>query len=60
MDARSQSRDSAVSKQEMPEKEWEATVERLQECVSLLLLKNQTLRMALVAAKVCSQNDHFW
>ena len=60
METARQSRDPAVSKQEKPENDWEAKVERLQECVSLLLLKNQTLRMALVAAKAGCHSDLYW
>lgn len=33
------------------EEDWKATAERLQRCVSMLLLKNQQLRMALMEAR---------
>ena len=33
------------------EKDWQSHLERLQQCVCELLLKNQQLRMALVAAE---------
>lgn len=33
------------------EEDWKSTAERLQRCVSLLLLKNQRLRVALLDAK---------
>jgi hypothetical protein len=55
MEIERQSRDPAVSEQEMPEKERQAKAERLQACVCLLLEKNQTLRMALVAERVSGQ-----
>jgi hypothetical protein len=55
METERQSRDPAGSEQEMPEKDWQAKVERLQECVCLLLEKNQTLRMALIAERVSGQ-----
>jgi hypothetical protein len=50
----------AVREQEMPEKEWQAKAERLQACVFLLLEKNQTLRMALVAATASGQVERHW
>jgi hypothetical protein len=57
MDTERQSRDPAVSEQEMPEREWQAKAERLQVCVCLLLEKNQTLRMALVAERVSGKTN---
>jgi hypothetical protein len=38
-----------------PEEDWKATAERLQRCVSLLLIKNQRLRMALLETKASMQ-----
>lgn len=52
MDTERQIRDPAAREQEIPEKDWQAKAERLQVCVCLLLEKNQTLRMALVAERV--------
>lgn len=39
------------------EEEWRLTAERLQRCVSLLLLKNQRLRMALREARTGTQKE---
>ena len=59
METKRQSRDPAASEQEMSEKEWQAKAERLQAWVCLLLEKNQTLRMALVAERVNGQIDQY-
>lgn len=39
------------------EQDWQATAERLQRCVSLLLLKNQRLRMELLEARSGKQKE---
>jgi hypothetical protein len=44
-----------ASGQAQPQEDWQAKVERLQEVVCSLLLKNQTLRMALQAERAGAQ-----
>ena len=44
-----------ASGQAQPQEDWQAKVERLQELVCSLLLKNQTLRMALQAETAGAQ-----
>jgi hypothetical protein len=49
----------AIGQQE-PQEDWQTRVEHLEEWVRELLMKNQTLRMALLAEKAKAQNDgHF-
>jgi hypothetical protein len=47
MDTEKQPRDLLTNDQESSAEYWQAKVERLQEVVCFLLMKNQTMRMAL-------------
>ena len=47
----------ACSIRQDSEEHWKLTAERLQRCVSLLLLKNQRLRMALREARAGTQEE---
>lgn len=47
MDSESQHRDPPPSGQEPSVEDWRATVDRLQELVCMLLMKNQTMRTTL-------------
>jgi hypothetical protein len=47
MDTVNQRRDPLFNEQVPSAEDWQARVDRLQEVVSLLLMKNQTMRMAL-------------
>jgi hypothetical protein len=47
MDSETQHRESPPSGQESSVEDWQATIERLQELVCMLLMKNQTMRTAL-------------
>jgi hypothetical protein len=51
MDTERQPRDLLKNDQEPSAEYWQAKVERLQEVVCFLLMKNQTMRMALSAEK---------
>jgi hypothetical protein len=51
-----QSRDSLASQLEEPGQDMQARIERLEEWVCVLLLKNQTLRMALQEENASSQS----
>ena len=51
MDTERQPRDLLTNDQEPSAEYWQAKVERLQEVVCFLLMKNQTMRMALSAEK---------
>jgi hypothetical protein len=51
MDTEKQPRDLLTNDQESSAEYWQAKVERLQEVVCFLLMKNQTMRMALSAEK---------
>ncbi|MGB6690005.1 MAG: hypothetical protein WBE76_19380 [Terracidiphilus sp.] len=46
-----------VSGQEEPQEDWQAKVAHLEEWVRELLLKNQTLRMALLAERARAQSS---
>jgi hypothetical protein len=48
MDSKKQHRDPPPSGQEPSSEDWQARVDRLQEVVCILLMKNQTMRMALL------------
>lgn len=47
MDSETQHRDPPPSGQELSVEDWQAIVDRLQELVCMLLMKNQTMRTAL-------------
>jgi hypothetical protein len=47
MDTEKQPRDLLTNDQELSAEYWQARVERLQEVVCFLLMKNQTMRMVL-------------
>jgi hypothetical protein len=51
MDTEKQPRDLLTNDQKPSAEYWQAKVERLQEALCFLLIKNQTLRMALSAEK---------
>jgi hypothetical protein len=51
MDTGKHRRDPLTNEQELSAEDWQARVDRLQEVVCLLLIKNQTMRMALLAGK---------
>jgi len=51
MDTEKQPRDLLTNDQEPLPEYWQAKVERLQEIVCFLLMKNQTMRMAFSAEK---------
>ncbi len=51
MDTERQPRDLLTNDQEPSAEYWQAKVERLQEVVCFLLIKNQTMRVALSAEK---------
>lgn len=46
-----------VSEQAEPQEDWQAKVERLEEWVCVLLLKNQTLRMELLTERARVQSS---
>jgi hypothetical protein len=58
MNSGRQSRDPAVNRQEELAQDLDARVERLQEWVCVLLLKNQMLRMALQAERANDQRSY--
>lgn len=47
MDTGNQRRDPLFNEQVSSAEDWQARVDRLQELVSLLLMKNETMRMTL-------------
>ena len=47
MDSETQHRDSLPRGQQPSVEDWQATIDRLQELVCMLLMKNQTMRTAL-------------
>jgi len=51
MDNEQQPRDLLTNDQEPSTEYWQTKVERLQEAVCFLLMKNQTMRMALSAER---------
>ena len=51
MDTEQQPRDLLTNDQEPSAEYWQTKVERLEEAVCFLLMKNQTMRMALSAEK---------
>jgi hypothetical protein len=51
MGAEKQTRDELTNDQEPSAEYWQVKVERLQEAVCFLLMKNQTMRMALSVEK---------
>jgi hypothetical protein len=51
MDTEQQPRDLLTNDQEPSAEYWQTEVERLQEAVCFLLMKNQTMRMALSAER---------
>jgi hypothetical protein len=48
-----------VNEQEGAQEDWQAKAERLEKCMCELLLKNQTLRMALLAERAAPKQGSF-
>jgi hypothetical protein len=59
MDTERQSRDLLANHQESSAEDWQARVERLQEVVCLLLMKNQTMRMRLSDERAARQFSNY-
>ena len=56
MDSETNHRDPPPSGQESSVEDWQATVDRLQELVCMLLMKNQTMRTALLTERRKEEN----
>lgn len=59
MDTENQDRQSRINERQPSEEDWQARIERLQEVVRILLIKNQAMRMGLPAESTNEQCSGF-